>query len=52
MNVTDPDTLRRAQADPRSYADLIVRVSGWSARFVGLSREHQDEIVRRTSHSV
>ena len=46
--VYDTDTLRRAQANPESYADIIVRVWGFSARFVNLSREMQDHVISRT----
>ena len=36
-----------AQKHPENYQDLIVRVSGFSARFVVLDKEVQDEIIRR-----
>ena len=47
LNVIGSETLRQAQAEPARYADLVVRVSGFSARFVTLSRRIQDEIVAR-----
>ena len=52
INVVDAKTLRAAQADPASYADLIVRVAGFSAYFTQLTREVQDEILSRNTHEV
>jgi len=43
----DSETLRKAQENPEEYRDLVVRVGGWSAYFVHLSRELQDDIVAR-----
>lgn len=48
LNVVDGDMLRKAQGDPAAFGDLVVRVSGFSARFVTLSRRIQDEIISRT----
>ncbi|MDO5853076.1 MAG: choline trimethylamine-lyase [Thermoplasmata archaeon] len=42
------DTLLKAQAEPDKYRDLIIRVAGYSAFFVELSKEVQDEIISRT----
>ncbi len=50
LNVVDADTLRAAQARPEEHGDLIVRVAGYSDYFCDLSRELQDEIIRRTAH--
>ena len=47
LNVVDNDTLKRAQIEPEKYPDLIVRVWGWSAYFCELSKEYQDQIIRR-----
>ena len=38
----------QAQKDPVKHRDLIVRVAGYSAVFVGLCKEVQDEIISRT----
>jgi len=51
FNVISPETLRAAQAHPEEHQDLLVRVAGYSARFVTLSREVQDAIIARTSYS-
>lgn len=48
LNTVDTKTLRAAQARPEDYADLIVRVSGYSAYFTRLGRSIQDDIIGRT----
>jgi pyruvate formate-lyase/glycerol dehydratase family glycyl radical enzyme len=52
INVVDGNTLRDAQAHPEAYQDLIVRVAGYSAYFVELARDIQDEIISRTEQFV
>lgn len=46
-SVVNRDELKYAQKHPDRYKDLIVRVGGYSARFVDLSREIQDEFITR-----
>jgi pyruvate formate-lyase/glycerol dehydratase family glycyl radical enzyme len=48
FNMVDSATLRKAQKHPEKYADLFVRVSGYSAEFTGLSEIAQAEIISRT----
>ena len=48
-NVLDAADLRRAQAEPEKYKDLVVRLWGVSAHFVDLPRELQDEMIARLS---
>jgi autonomous glycyl radical cofactor GrcA len=43
----DKATLRDAQEHPEKYPDLTVKVSGYSARFVELAREIQEDIIAR-----
>ena len=50
VNAVDTEMLRAAQKNPEQYSDLVVRVAGFSAFFVSLSREVQDEIISRTAH--
>jgi len=50
INVLDGDTLRDAQKNPQNYGDLIIRVAGYSARFVELAKELQDDIIAREEH--
>ncbi|MFW9932881.1 MAG: pyruvate formate lyase family protein [Candidatus Thorarchaeota archaeon] len=52
INVIDANTLRAAQADPDSYANLLVRVTGYNAFFTQIGRELQEEIIARTEHSL
>ncbi len=51
FNIVNKDTLLAAQEDPEKYRDLLVRVAGYSAYFVDLSSQLQDEIIKRTAHS-
>ena len=46
-NVIDVALLEDAQKTPERYRDLMVRVGGYSARFVTLSAETQAEIINR-----
>ncbi len=39
--------MREAQKDPSTYRDLLVRVGGYSAIFVQLSKEVQDTVIER-----
>ena len=48
FNVVDDATLRAAQKDPEKYQEVIVRVAGYSAHFVDISRKTQDNIIQRT----
>ena len=46
-NITDRETLLRAQNAPEEYKDLIVRLWGVSAHFVDLPRDIQNELIAR-----
>ncbi|MBM3472015.1 MAG: hypothetical protein FJX75_01920 [Armatimonadetes bacterium] len=46
-NTVDVKTLLAAQENPEQHKHLLVRVGGFSARFVSLSKEHQAEIIER-----
>ena len=50
FNVINQATLLAAKKDPERYKDLLVRVAGYSAYFVDLSPELQDDIIDRTEH--
>lgn len=50
FNVVDKDTLIKAQEQPENYQNLMVRVSGFSAHFVRLEKNLQNEIIQRTEH--
>ncbi len=49
FNVVDSDTLRKAQAHPEEYRDLIVRVAGYSDYFCDIGHDLQEEIISRTA---
>ncbi len=50
-NIVSTETLKDAQLHPERYSDLLVRISGFSARFVELTRETQNEIIARSEPS-
>ena len=50
FNIVDTRTLKKAQASPDDYRDLLVRVAGYSDYFVDLDQYHQQEIIERTEH--
>jgi formate C-acetyltransferase len=52
FNVVDRATLMDAQEHPEHYRDLVVRVAGYSAFFVELERNIQEDIIRRTEHEM
>lgn len=52
LNILDKETMVQAQKNPAQYRDLVVRVAGYSAYFVELPREVQDEIISRTWQSL
>lgn len=47
VTVVDPGVLEDAQKNPAQYPDLIVRVAGYSAVFVDLTKDVQDELISR-----
>lgn len=52
FNIVNKETLLAAKKDPAKYRGLIVRVAGYSAYFVELSPDLQNDIIARTEHSV
>ena len=48
INVLDPETLIKAKKNPENFKNLLVRISGYSAYFVDLTPDLQDEIIART----
>ena len=47
LNCTSREMLLDAQKHPEKYPNLIVRVTGFSAKFTSLSKEWQDEVISR-----
>jgi formate C-acetyltransferase len=52
ITVTDAELLRRAMAEPLAYRGLRVRMGGWSAYFVALSREQQLLHIAKVEHGI
>ena len=50
FNVLNRETLIAAQHDPQKYRNLIVRIAGYSAYFVDLSPDLQNDLIARTDH--
>ena len=50
FNVINRETLIAAKKDPEKYRSLIVRIAGYSAYFVDLSPDLQDDLIARTEH--
>ena len=49
FNVISSDILIDAQKNPDRYRDLVVRVAGYSAIFIELSKKAQDSIISRNA---
>lgn len=52
FNPVNRQTLEDAQKHRDKYPDLMVRVSGYSYRFIDLSKGLQDDIIARTEFSI
>jgi pyruvate-formate lyase len=52
FNVVDSEALREAQKEPEKHGDIMVRVAGFSAYFVHLTRDIQNEVINRTVHNI
>ena len=50
FNIINTETLLKARKNPENYKSLLVRVAGYSAYFVELSPDLQDDIIMRTEH--
>ncbi|MBQ3065552.1 MAG: hypothetical protein IJC98_04895 [Clostridia bacterium] len=48
--VVSPDELLDAQIHPENHRDLIVRVGGYSDRFVHIGKDLQENVIARTAH--
>lgn len=50
-NIVSAETMRAAQEDPASYRDLVVRIAGFSAYFVEMTPDLQNDIISRTENA-
>lgn len=48
FNPVSRETLLDAQQHPENYPELLVKVSGYSYRFIDLPKAAQDDIIART----
>lgn len=51
FNVIDREVLLDAQEHPEKHKGLLIRVAGYTAYFVELGKEVQDDIISRTAHT-
>ena len=49
-NATSVEELIFAQNNPHDYQHVVVRVGGYSARFINLTKELQEDIINRIRH--
>ena len=51
FSIIDKETMTAAQKNPETYKDLVVRIAGYSAYFVELSEDLQNDLIGRTELS-
>lgn len=52
FNLVTQEMLQEARKHPEQHGDLIVRVAGYSAPFLSLHPELQEEVISRTGHEL
>ncbi len=52
LNAIHPERLQAALEHPEEHRELIVRVWGWSGRFIELDPAYQQHIIKRTSYNI
>jgi formate C-acetyltransferase len=52
ISMVDTETLLIARQHPENWSNLMVKVAGYSARFIDLSEIEKDEIIGRSMHRV
>ena len=51
-DAADTETLRTAQKRPEEYRDLVVRIAGYSAYFIELNLDCQNDIIARNENMI
>ena len=49
ISAVDREMLLSAQENPDAYRDLMVRVTGYSAVFVDMCKQAQDDLIKRNT---
>ena len=52
FNVVSTETMKKAQEKPEEYRNLVVRIAGYSAYFVELSRDCQNDLIARNENMI
>ena len=52
FNVVSSETMRKAQVHPEEFRDLVVRIAGYSAYFIELSEDCQNDLIQRTENTI
>lgn len=52
ISIVDTESLIDARRHPENYPNLMVRVAGYSARFIDLPPEEQDELIGRSQQGL
>ncbi|MBR2738049.1 MAG: hypothetical protein IKD88_04985 [Lachnospiraceae bacterium] len=52
FNIVSSETMRKAQGDPEEYKNLVVRIAGYSAYFVELTPDCQEDLISRTENMI
>jgi len=52
FNVISTEEMLAAQKEPEKYSDRVIRVAGYSAKFIDLARYSQDTIIARTEQGL
>jgi formate C-acetyltransferase len=51
-NVVDAKTMKAAQENPEDYRNLVVRIAGFSAYFVEMGEDLQNDVISRTENVI
>ena len=51
-NIVSSEQMREAQKHPDDYHDMVVRIAGYSAYFVELNTDQQNDLIARTENVI